>query len=148
MTSVDDFDGLATIPLAPLLELWHPLFDNIWGCGPVTHEMVRSVTGRQSTPSVLMGESALYHAERIAYLVDAGWRDSFEDSEPITVDVGMAGYTPAVIVIDGNHRLAAAVLRGETELIVEIAGSWDKALAFFYHGVHLDDWDESMSFSH
>ncbi len=58
------------------------------------------------------------HARRIAYLVHHDWDD------PIEVDVGIPslGYHPAWPVLDGNHRLYAASVRGDTAIVVTVAG--------------------------
>ena len=58
------------------------------------------------------------HARRIAYLVEHGWGD------PIEVDVGvpsMGGF-PVWPVLDGNHRVYAAAVRGDAEIVVTVAG--------------------------
>lgn len=68
--------------------------------------------------SVKDWDSPLAHARRIAYLAHHGWAD------PIEIDVGvphLACY-PEWPVEDGNHRLYAAVLRGDSDILATIAG--------------------------
>jgi hypothetical protein len=133
-----------TIPLEALTDYWHPMADNVWGCGVITVEDVLSCEdifmGRQSTGSTAEdGESFEFNVARIAWLAERGWATE-GDPEPITVDVGVAGYTPHDLVLDGNHRLAAAIVRGDKEIKVAIAGDIEKARAIFFEGVHMDDY--------
>lgn len=60
-----------------------------------------------------------YHARRIAYLVKHGWND------PILVDVGCGGLGGHFSVDDGNHRLCAAVIRGDASIKASTAGMVD-----------------------
>lgn len=59
------------------------------------------------------------HAARIAYLVRFGWED------PIWLDVGVPGMGPPVFnpVVDGHHRLAAAIIRGDEWIPANASGS-------------------------
>lgn len=64
------------------------------------------------------------HAARIAWLV------LHDDPEPIEIDVGMGPeQAPRWIVTDGNHRLYAAIFRGETHVEATISGSEAQAKA-------------------
>lgn len=58
------------------------------------------------------------HAKRIAYLVVFGWNDAIE------VDVGIPdlGYSPQWPVMDGNHRLAAAIYMDLDVIEAEVSG--------------------------
>lgn len=61
------------------------------------------------------------HLARIAYLAQHGW------SEPIDVDVGVPhmGCVVEWPVLDGNHRLAAAIVRGDTHILASVSGCED-----------------------
>lgn len=61
------------------------------------------------------------HIQRIAYFVVHGWPDAIE------VDVGIPcmGFTPAWPVQDGNHRFAAALVRGDEGITAELSGQVD-----------------------
>lgn len=61
------------------------------------------------------------HIRRIAYLV------THPDIKPIEIDVGAPALNHYVnwIIYDGNHRLAAAFFRGDTEIEVEASGQVD-----------------------
>lgn len=63
------------------------------------------------------------HIQRIAYLAVHSWED------PIEIDVGIPvlSYWNDHIVIDGNHRLAAAIFRGDETIGACIAGQLDFA---------------------
>lgn len=61
------------------------------------------------------------HAGRIHYLMETDWDD------PIEIDVGVPrlGCVPSWIVTDGNHRLAAAILRGDNNIAAWLSGDVD-----------------------
>ena len=63
----------------------------------------------------------LYHSKRVAYLVVN------PSLEPIAIDVGIPslGFTPAYLIQDGCHRLAAAIYWGDPYIHVDYAGSED-----------------------
>ena len=89
--------------------LWKGLRD------PLTHEEVRAALeeGRLDDPARGECDSAdsswtrQRHAERVAWFALHGW------DEPITLDTGRVWP-----VIDGNHRLAAAVYREDPTIRV------------------------------
>lgn len=58
------------------------------------------------------------HAERIAWLV------LYPAEDPIEIDVGVPilGYHIPWPVLDGNHRLAAAIFRKDLTILVAPAG--------------------------
>lgn len=58
------------------------------------------------------------HIRRIAWFAVHGWR------APISVDVGVPslGCVPRWAIIDGNHRFAAAIIRGDKTIRAEISG--------------------------
>jgi hypothetical protein len=67
------------------------------------------------------------HIARIAYLVAEGWDD------PIEVDVGVPhlGCWMDWMVTDGNHRLAAAIVREDEFILASIAGSCEYMIELF-----------------
>lgn len=108
------------IPLDRLARLCNPLETSPWAT-PVSQEDVALAleTGRLvSTP--LPGNEG-DHAGRIAYLVVN------TASDPIDLDVGVPemGSEVAWPVVDGNHRLAAAIFRGDVHIDVNWSGSSD-----------------------
>ncbi len=140
--------GVFRIPLGMLLEYCDPTLDDPWGCGRIDSEDVRFAAESldRSRPQNLeydreLYESYEYNIERIAQFYRYGWESTAEDSDPITVDIGLAGHTPAYLIVDGNHRVAAAKIRGDEWLDVEIIGELPKAVAMFLWGIHPDDYD-------
>lgn len=71
--------------------------------------------------------AAELHAGRIAYFVVHGWADT------IGIDVGVPslGCHIAWPVQDGNHRLAAAIYRGDETILADIDGSVNYAAELF-----------------
>lgn len=62
---------------------------------------------------------ARLHAARIAYLVRYGWKDAVQ----IDVGVPSMGCHVRWPVQDGNHRVAAAIYRGDAEILAVVDGS-------------------------
>lgn len=60
----------------------------------------------------------IFHAERIAYLV------KFKDDTPLQLDlpIPVLDYYPETILVDGNHRLAAAIYRKDLWVPIEFGG--------------------------
>lgn len=57
-----------------------------------------------------------------------GWND------PITLDVGLPwapGYREPWVVADGNHRLYAAILRGDSHILAVLGGCITTAYRLF-----------------
>lgn len=139
-------DEFMTIPMAALLEYWDPTIDDVWGCGAIDEEdVLRQVNdlnnASYSTPLDSENFSSYdFNTARIAYLIHHGWDAADVDVEPITVDIGMSGYTPDELVPDGNHRLAAAKIRGDKTVTVCIIGDIDKAHKVFFEGMYIDEY--------
>jgi hypothetical protein len=75
----------------------------------------------------------IYHANRIAYLVD------FKAEDPISIDVGIPsmGCTVDWEIEDGNHRLAAAIVRGDEFIYASFSGGLKEVRRFIYkYGAH------------
>lgn len=117
------------LPTVKVLELCNPLRMSPWVAGRVTKTLVREcLKNRWLCPSpVGHNASADMHAGRIAFLVKNGWSDSIE------IDVGIPSMRCYVDwpVLDGNHRLAAAYLRGDDQISAMIGGDLDYALELF-----------------
>lgn len=126
--------GRALVPLDRLLEaLWGNPFDT----HNITEEMVWESLrfGTYSLASEAYGSgptaqerSPEWHAQRVAYLVRYGWDD------PIAIDVGIPtmGFFPYPLT-DGHHRVCAAIIRGDKEILAEISG--DVKFSFELFGV-------------
>lgn len=103
-----------------LAGLCNPLLDSPWA-SRVSPAQVRKCLekGRLQSAPVPISASAYLQAGRIAYLVTNGWGD------PIELDVGVPalGCHVSWLVDDGNHRLAAAIFRGDATILSNISGS-------------------------
>jgi hypothetical protein len=82
--------------------------------------------------------SAELHASRIAFLVKNGWQDLIE----IDIGVPSLGCWVDWPVLDGNHRLAAASLRGDAEILASVSGSLAYAVELF--GVDCEEYPTSI----
>lgn len=125
------------IPVSRLLELCNP-FTNPWNGDEFTISDVQQAVLEQRfekdawTPHAESGEGGhdwpvSRHVARIAYLVVHGWTD------PVQVDVGIPsmGFAVPWPLTDGNHRLAAAVARGDEQIEASICGSVTHAMELF-----------------
>lgn len=117
------------LPTAKVLALCNPLRVSPWDAGRVTKRLVREcLKNRWLCPSPVGHDAtAEMHAGRIAFLVESGWSDSIE------IDVGVPSMRCYVDwpLLDGNHRLAAASLRGDPEILATVGGDLDYALDLF-----------------
>lgn len=51
------------------------------------------------------------------------------DPHPITLDVGYGLFVPEWLLVDGNHRLAAAIATEVAWVPVAVIGDWDRGVA-------------------
>lgn len=108
------------------MRIANPLRDWPWACqAPSSDELKLLLMNAQLEPEpVHTDECASRHAGRIRYLAESGWSDA------IMLDVGIPilGYIgPDWPVTDGNHRLAAASLRGDKTIDVDVSGQLSHA---------------------
>ena len=142
--------SILEIPLKALLEYCDPTLDDPWGCGRISKDDVLDCIefgkpiAKMPDYDRELFDSYGYNVARIAHFLDSGWEDTDADYEPITVDIGLAGYAPNYIIVDGNHRVAAAKFRKDLTIRVEIIGDMRKAEAVFLHGVHMDDYGANL----
>lgn len=78
--------------------------------------------------------TAEWHAQRIANLIVYGW------SDPLEIDVGIPSlnYYPYPL-IDGHHRLCAAIYRDDKTIAASVSGSLEYAFELF--GVDCRNYD-------
>lgn len=144
MAFFSEDSSILEIPLEALLEYCDPTLDDPWGCGRISRDDVldcidfgKPIAKMPDYDSELF-MSYEYNVARIAHFLQSGWDELEADTEPITVDIGLAGYVPNYLIVDGNHRVAAAKLRGDLTIRVEIIGDIGKAEAVFIQGVSMD----------
>lgn len=104
---------IAHIQTKLLLAFCDPFGRNVWGMTVSRQQVLRAIEeGRLVSDHINKDDPA----GRIAYLV----LNKAED--PIEIDVGSLGCFNEWIIIDGNHRFAAALLRGDPEILCHISG--------------------------
>lgn len=111
----------AAVPVDRVAALCNPLLDWPWACEvPASADLACLLANATEVDQpVETTAAAEIHAGRIRYLARVGWSDAIE------LDLGcpVLGYPgPDWPCTDGNHRLAAAILRGDTEILVDVAG--------------------------
>ena len=134
-----DLDPLCwhEVPVRTLCRLSNPLAACIEIDRPITRKEVRSCiaaglaqmtttplwTSAMNQETETTSDARSLHIQKIAHFVVHGHHD------PIAVDVGIPsmGCWPSHLVQDGNHRLAAAWIRGDKTIKATICGSVDHA---------------------
>lgn len=130
-------EGCYRVPMSLLLDyIGDPFELMVWDCPAFTREDVLRVTEDEETSTpynsetqdLVAGQSS-YHTARIAYLIRHGWDDSGEDLRTPILEVAFGGEygIGAHPLLDGNHRFAAAILRGDEFFTVYIDGDLDQA---------------------
>lgn len=112
----------ALIPIAAIKRVCNPFRSTPW-----TRRVTRSMVAARLEANDLYSQplsgnpdvAPEIHAGRIAYFVKHGWRDA------IGIDVGVPSLGCHVRwpVQDGNHRLAAAIYRGDKTILADVDGS-------------------------
>jgi hypothetical protein len=135
ITSVmeNDFDILS---IEKLETICNPFKISIWGTKyPVSYkEIEKAIKINYTFPTPYSSFldpprwSKNKHIGRIAYLV------LNPDLTPIEIDLGIPtlGYSPEWVVVDGNHRLAAAIFRGDKTINATCSGEVDLIKELIY----------------
>lgn len=117
------------LPTAKVIQLCDPLRNSPWDAGNVTRKLVRQCLAKRWFWPSPVGHDATVemHAGRIAFLIENGWNDSIE------IDVGVPSLQCYINwpVLDGNHRLAAAAMRRDKDILAIVGGDLDYALELF-----------------
>jgi hypothetical protein len=114
------------------LEAWNPFKRTVWPGleKPVTEaEVLKQIDLRSLYRFPIVQNWTMkpvlrvVHVARIAYFVVRGWR------KPIDIDVGVPEMNCHVdwIIVDGNHRLAAAFFCRDESILACISGSLEYA---------------------
>lgn len=98
---------------------------------PITlKEVEKAVKDKRFQPKPFYSEkriSRIWHIERVAFLAEHGWTGALD----IDVGVPSMGCFPTWPILDGNHRHAAAIFRGDLEIEVSVGGDIDYAADLF-----------------
>lgn len=126
------------IPLAALEAFRSPFINDVWRCGLITRTMVEQAIAQGNSLDWEAWQLVQYHSEggvptaqdhaaRIAYLVQHGWTDA------VAIDVGIPflGHFIHWPYEDGNHRICAAIIRGDTHIAADVSGDIDHAKQIF-----------------
>lgn len=122
------------IPVRNIAKHCNPFRISPWGV-KITHaEVARAIAVSQYESS----PHTTRHTERIAYLVQHPSIDAIE----IDVGVPVLGYHVSWMVLDGSHRLAAAIFRGDRDIEACVSGQLDYAKKLF--GVDCEETPQSL----
>lgn len=113
--------------------VWSPYDCDVWECGDClsTLGVLRCLEDGWLTPpsdEFAVHDHIWHHESRVAWLVIHGWND------PIEVDFGspVLWGTDWWAITDGNHRLAAAIYRGEASILADCAGDEEEIYRFAF----------------
>jgi hypothetical protein len=105
-----------------------PFTNTVWGLRrPVTRDdIAKAINKGNFVTNHKYANSFSNHVKRIAYFVVHGWNDA------INLDVGVPalGCVMSWMIVDGNHRFAAAIFRGDKNIMATVDGdlNWGKAI--------------------
>lgn len=124
-------DLIRLVDTAKLREQCDPFASLVWDLErPLTREeiAVALTAGDLFTPADGLAVTREGHIRRIAWFVRHGWED------PISIDVGVPslGCHVAWPILDGNHRFAAALYRGDSTISTSLAGEMDVINDYLY----------------
>ncbi len=116
------------VPLENIVAIANPMEDDVWGCGEITITDVLAChdnrLGRDSSGQTPNDSgSKEYNVARIAWLMENYDWNNADEAEPIQIELMEDEYWHPII--DGNHRVAAAMCLGVESITVEISGDID-----------------------
>jgi hypothetical protein len=101
-------------------KLCDPIAYNPWGlCSDISQNNIKKAINNNNLVYPPLEDSGSDHVARIAWFVVHGW------DHPIEVDVGVpsCGCNPLWPLEDGNHRFAAAIIRGDLSILANMSGA-------------------------
>ena len=111
-----------------LSKMCNPLVNPPWDklMEPITYQEIAEASESTTEPKQaydsFFGESRQMHINRIAWFAIHGWHDA-----PIEINMNDVSW----VVWDGNHRLAAAIYRGDEMIWADVEGPKDR-IALLY----------------
>lgn len=120
------------VSVESITDYWDPMYDDIWACGRISIQDVKNCKELELGSKAFSEndenlKSWRYNVARIAWFVKNGWSNCRKDTQPILIEVSCIDDFHPIYVVDGNHRLAAAIVRGEEFILAEISGDLLKA---------------------
>ena len=111
---------MVEISVARLSRHCNPLLHNPWGCKTFCRAKVKSALASRRLVATPGTDD---HAGRVAFLVE------HEAADAIEIDVGIPAlnYWPGWLLLDGNHRLAAAIYARRRTILAQVDGQMDYA---------------------
>jgi hypothetical protein len=110
------------VPVMELQKYVNPLSGWLWGCAPIApSEIVAAVAAQQfeevpwdRAKDRLQGPAGRdFHIGRIAYFVANGLPS---DGYAVQIDLDLQPDDREIGIVNGNHRIAAAILRGDAQI--------------------------------
>jgi hypothetical protein len=117
-------EPILEVPVLNLRKVCNPIPNSPWGYLITERDIESAIENQEFRPDPhLTKRGKRYHIQRIAYLIVNGWND------PIDLDVGVPclGCYIRWVVVDGNHRFFAAIVRGDNVIRVMISGQTNYA---------------------
>ena len=112
------------VPVAEIVKYFNPLSGKRWGCNPITPTEVKRAASEGNLRSEpwdtaqtrFCGVTARdFHIQRIAYLLKHSAPLEQDHKHPILFDPD-----PGIGIQNGNHRIAAAQVRDDREIVVKL----------------------------
>lgn len=129
---LDEDRGFLRVPLEHLLAAQHPGYGDPWGVGVIRLDDLDLVLCGEHAPEshsqscrdqeAWDGTCRTCEIIRVQHLAVHGWPPIDQDPQPVTFDAGLGSYVPPWCIVDGNHRVLAAWLRGDETIDIAICG--------------------------
>lgn len=144
---LDEDAGLIRTTLARVVALADPLSMDPWGVGTITMADVmdglpapsHTCESRDRSHGLDLGPWCRpCEVAAVARFYAVGPCVGTSDAHPVALDVGFGPFVPDWMLVDGNHRVLAAQLRGDEFIDASVHGDWDRAVALLVEGVEFD----------
>ena len=101
--------------------LANPVREWRWNCTRLGEVAFRRAVALAKPISEHVGAqgSQARHVGRVAHLIQTGWTDAIELEFPVP---GWRYDHASWLITDGNHRMAAALIRGDAQVLVSVFG--------------------------
>lgn len=130
-------EGTYRVRVATLISLiGDPFEDSVWACRSISLDDVlacpvesyREEPGSAPENFARFASDRDFHIGRVAHLMHHGWDES---AHVPTIEFSIDEWGDPLALLDGNHRFAAAVARGDEYFTVAVDGDIDAAKGAF-----------------